>query len=57
MSPFSAPFSGAPKATASASKASSCFIGGPNGVRAEPGIRWADHSGCHAGAQWDVSIA
>jgi len=20
-------------------------------------IRWADHSGCHAGAQWDVSIA
>src|SRR5713101_5843096 len=22
-----------------------------------PTIRWADHSGCHAGAQWDVSIA
>jgi len=19
--------------------------------------RWADHSGCHAGVQWDVSIA
>ena len=22
-----------------------------------PTIRWADHSGGHAGAQWDVSIA
>ena len=22
-----------------------------------PTIRWAGHSGCHAGAQWDVSIA